>query len=53
GKYFCVGLEVNGNHLRGVRAGLVTGVVRQVHLGRTTHVLDIRISTDEGKLICN
>ncbi|KPY86771.1 hotdog fold thioesterase [Pseudomonas syringae pv. tagetis] len=52
GKYFCVGLEVNANHLRGVRAGRVTGVVRPVHLGRTTHVWDIRISTDEGKLSC-
>ncbi|AVB20935.1 MULTISPECIES: hotdog fold thioesterase [Pseudomonas syringae group] len=51
-KYFCVGLEVNANHLRGVRAGRVTGVVRPVHIGRTTHVWDIRISTEEGKLSC-
>ncbi|AHG40460.1 esterase [Pseudomonas syringae CC1557] len=52
GKYFCVGLEVNANHLRGVRAGRVTGVVRPVHIGRTTHVWDIRISNEEGKLSC-
>ncbi|NAO26052.1 hotdog fold thioesterase [Pseudomonas syringae pv. dysoxyli] len=51
-KYFCVGLEVNANHLRGVRAGRVTGVVRPVHIGRTTHVWDIRISNDEGKPSC-
>ncbi|AAZ34669.1 MULTISPECIES: hotdog fold thioesterase [Pseudomonas] len=51
-KYFCVGLEVNANHLRGVRTGRVTGVVRPVHIGRTTHVWDIRISTEEGKLSC-
>ncbi|KPC26927.1 Phenylacetic acid degradation-related protein [Pseudomonas syringae pv. cilantro] len=51
-KYFCVGLEVNANHLRGVRAGRVTGVVRPVHIGRTTHVWDIRISNEEGKLSC-
>ncbi|WP_415915569.1 hotdog fold thioesterase [Pseudomonas amygdali] len=51
-KYFCVGLEVNANHLRGVRTGRVTGVVCPVHIGRTTHVWDIRISTEEGKLSC-
>ncbi|KTB66899.1 hotdog fold thioesterase [Pseudomonas syringae] len=51
-KYFCVGLEVNANHLRGVRAGRVIGVVRPVHIGRTTHVWDIRISTEEGKPSC-
>lgn len=51
-KFFCVGLEVNANHLRGVRAGRVTGVVRPVHLGRTTHVWDIRIHNDEGKPTC-
>ena len=52
GKFFCVGLEVNANHLRGVRSGRVTGVVKPVHLGRTTHVWDIRITTEEGKLSC-
>ncbi|WNW10775.1 hotdog fold thioesterase [Pseudomonas sp. DTU_2021_1001937_2_SI_NGA_ILE_001] len=51
-KFFCVGLEVNANHVRGVRSGRVTGVVRPVHIGRTTHVWDIRISNDEGKLCC-
>lgn len=52
GKFFCVGLEVNANHLRGVRSGRVTGVVKPVHLGRTTHVWDIRITTEAGKLSC-
>ena len=51
-KFFCVGLEVNANHLRGVRSGRVTGVIKPVHLGRTTHVWDIRITTEEGKLSC-
>lgn len=51
-KFFCVGLEVNANHVRGVRSGRVTGVVRPVHIGRTTHVWDIRLSNDEGKLSC-
>lgn len=51
-KFFCVGLEVNANHVRGARSGRVTGVVRPVHIGRTTHVWDIRLSNDEGKLCC-
>ena len=51
-KFFCVGLEVNANHVRAVRSGRVTGVVRPVHIGRTTHVWDIRLSNDEGKLCC-
>ena len=51
-RYRCVGLEVNANHLRGVRSGRVTAVARAVHLGRTTHVWDIRLSGDDGKPRC-
>jgi len=51
-KFFCVGLEVNANHLRGLRSGRVTAVARAVHIGRTTHVWDIRLSSDEGKASC-
>lgn len=51
-KFFCVGLEVNANHLRGLRSGRVTAVARVVHLGRTTHVWDIRLSGDDGKTSC-
>ena len=48
-KYFCVGLEINANHLRGLRSGRVTAVAHPVHIGRTTHVWDIRLTSDEGK----
>lgn len=51
-KYFCVGLEINANHLRGVRSGRISAVAHPVHIGRTTHVWDIRLTTDEGKLSC-
>jgi 1,4-dihydroxy-2-naphthoyl-CoA hydrolase len=50
--HYCVGLEVNANHLRGVRSGRVVAVARPVHLGRTTHVWDIRISDENGKNVC-
>ncbi len=51
-QFYCVGLEVNANHLRGLRSGRVTAVARAVHLGRTTHVWDIRLSGDDGKTSC-
>ena len=51
-QFYCVGLEVNANHLRGVRSGRVTAVARPIHLGRTTHVWDIRLSGDDGKPSC-
>ncbi len=51
-KYDCVGLEINANHVRGVREGFVTGIARPIHLGKTTHVWDIRIHDDRDKLVC-
>lgn len=51
-RFYCVGLEINANHLRAVRSGRVTATARPVHIGRSTHVWDIRLSTDDGKLNC-
>lgn len=51
-KFYCVGLEVNANHLRGLRSGRVSAVARPLHLGRSTQVWDIRLSGDDGKLSC-
>lgn len=51
-RYHCVGLEVNANHLRSLREGRVTGVCRPVHLGRQTHVWDIRLCGEDGKTSC-
>ncbi|HXB07757.1 MAG TPA: hotdog fold thioesterase [Puia sp.] len=51
-KYNCVGIEINANHLRGVREGLVTGIARPLHTGKTTHVWDIKIVDEREKLIC-
>lgn len=51
-RHYCVGLDINANHLRSVRSGLVTGVARPIHLGRTTQVWDIRLSDDAGKPVC-
>ncbi len=47
-----VGLDINANHVRGVRSGSVTGTARMLHLGRTTQVWEIRIESEEGALVC-
>jgi len=49
---FCVGLEINANHLKGVRNGFVKGTTRPIHIGKQTHVWEIRISNDLNELIC-
>ena len=51
-KFICVGLEINANHVRGIKSGYVTGTATPSHLGSTTHVWDIKIKDDAGKLIC-
>lgn len=51
-RYYCVGLDINANHIRAVRSGTVTGTARPVHLGRTTQVWEIRIEDESGRLVC-
>ncbi|MCW5899061.1 MAG: hotdog fold thioesterase [Flavobacteriales bacterium] len=46
-----VGIEVAANHLKGVRSGLVTATGEIIHLGRTTHVWDIRVRDEQGALV--
>ncbi|HJU08893.1 MAG TPA: hotdog fold thioesterase [Rhodanobacteraceae bacterium] len=47
-----VGLEINANHIRAVRSGIVTGTARPLHIGRNTQVWEIRIENEAGKLTC-
>lgn len=51
-KQHAVGLEINANHVRSAKQGFVFGTVRSIHLGRTTHIWDIRITNEENKLVC-
>lgn len=51
-KYIAVGLEVNANHLRPVSSGVVKGVCKPLHLGAKTHVWEIKMYTDKGKMNC-
>lgn len=47
-----VGLDINANHLRAAAQGWVQGIARPVHLGRTTHVWQIELSDERGRLTC-
>lgn len=47
-----VGIEINANHLRGVREGLVVGTARPIHVGRSTQVWEIRIDDERGRPVC-
>src|SRR5215203_3191702 len=48
-KFFCVGLEINANHIRSAKQGFVTGIATPLHLGRQIHVWDIKIYNEENK----
>lgn len=50
--YYCVGMEINANHVKSAFSDDVTGTVRPVHLGKSTHVWDITICDKEDELIC-
>jgi 1,4-dihydroxy-2-naphthoyl-CoA hydrolase len=51
-EYQVVGQEINANHVRAARSGLVIGTARAVHLGGRTHVWSIEIVNDAQKLVC-
>ena len=51
-RFYVVGQEINANHVRSVRSGLVTGTARPLHLGRRSQVWDIRIADDAERLVC-
>lgn len=50
--FVCVGMEINANHIRPVREGIVKGTARPLHLGRTSQVWEIRIVDEREKLVC-
>jgi 1,4-dihydroxy-2-naphthoyl-CoA hydrolase len=51
-KQFCVGLEINANHLKSVKEGLVRGITKPIHLGKKTQVWEIKIYNDKEELSC-
>ena len=51
-KKMCVGLDINANHVRAVTSGFVYGIVRPVHIGGSTQVWEIRITSEQDELVC-
>ena len=46
-----VGLEINANHIRAVKGGIIKGITKPIHIGRSTHVWEVMLFNDE-KVIC-
>ena len=49
---YTVGLEINANHIRSVRSGIVTAVSNPIHIGKSTHVWEVRITDEQDRLVC-
>ena len=49
---YCVGLEINANHVKGVKTGYVIGTTRPLHIGKKTHIWEIRITNEQNELVC-
>lgn len=52
-QYYCVGLDINANHIRSVKSGYVYGKATPLHVGRSTHVWQINISNEDDQLVCS
>lgn len=50
--HYCVGLEINANHIRSVTEGYVLGTTNPLHIGKSTQVWEIKITNEAGKLVC-
>lgn len=50
---YCVGLEINANHMRSVSGGEVLGIATPLHIGNTTQVWQIHIHDQKGRLLCS
>lgn len=51
-KYVCVGLEINANHVKSAKQGYVYGKASALHIGRKTHIWEIKITNEDEKLVC-
>ncbi|MCF4175916.1 hotdog fold thioesterase [Vibrio sp. McD22-P3] len=50
--HYCVGLDINANHVRAMRSGFVIGTARPIHLGVSTQVWQIDITDEKQRLVC-
>jgi 1,4-dihydroxy-2-naphthoyl-CoA hydrolase len=51
-RYRVVGQEINANHVRAISEGFVIGTARPLHIGKRSHVWEIRINDEQDRLVC-
>jgi 1,4-dihydroxy-2-naphthoyl-CoA hydrolase len=51
-KQYCVGLEINANHIKSAKSGFVYGTAKPIHVGRRTQVWEIKIVNESQELVC-
>lgn len=51
-KQVAVGLDINGNHIKGASKGIVTGITKPIHIGKRYQVWEIKIENEDQQLIC-
>jgi 1,4-dihydroxy-2-naphthoyl-CoA hydrolase len=51
-KQYCVGLDMNANHIRSIKSGWVFGEAKPIHLGKMTQVWQIKIKNEKGEMVC-
>jgi 1,4-dihydroxy-2-naphthoyl-CoA hydrolase len=49
---YCVGIEINANHVKSATSGYVYGTTTPIHIGKRTHIWEIRITNDKKELVC-
>ena len=49
---FCVGLEINANHVKSVKTGFVYGKTTSIHIGKRTQIWEVKITTERSELVC-
>lgn len=51
-RFAVVGVEINANHIRAKKEGVVTGTGTPIHVGRSTQVWEVRIVDEQQRTVC-
>lgn len=50
--HYCVGQEINANHIKSAKSGLVEGITKPIHVGKRSQVWEIKITNENQELVC-
>jgi 1,4-dihydroxy-2-naphthoyl-CoA hydrolase len=50
--YYCVGLEINANHIRSVKEGTVFAITTPIHIGKATHIWSVELCNEQQQITC-